>query len=128
MDWYELKNLRQSDPDEISAEIQVPPDSFWFSGHFPDEPILPGIAQLGMVFDAINQAKQQNLKICSISRVRFKQLVRPNDPLRVFASLRKDNTGSYNFRIMVNKELVCSGVMEVETRTGCSKESPDIQP
>jgi 3-hydroxyacyl-[acyl-carrier-protein] dehydratase len=128
MVWYELKNLRQSDSDEISAEIQVPPDSFWFSGHFPGEPILPGIAQLGMVFDAINQSKRRNLKICSISRVRFKQLIRPNDLLRVFASLRKDYTGSYNFRIMAKEELVCSGVMKVETRTGHSKGSPDTQP
>jgi 3-hydroxymyristoyl/3-hydroxydecanoyl-(acyl carrier protein) dehydratase len=105
----------------------VPPDSSWFSGHFPGEPILPGIAQLGMVFDAINQSKQQNLRICSISRVRFKQIIRPNDQLRVFATLKKDHTGSYQFHITVEEELVCSGVLKVETRTGCPREYPDTQ-
>ena len=71
MMWYVLKDLKRSDSRELRAEIQVPPDSPWFSGHFPGEPILPGIAQLGMVFDAINQSSDQNLKISSVSRVRF---------------------------------------------------------
>ncbi len=56
MKWYVLKELTQSDKNEITADIHVPPDSPWFCGHFPGEPILPGVAQLGMVIDAIRQA------------------------------------------------------------------------
>lgn len=112
--WHVLKNLRRSDSGEISAEIYVPADSLWFSGHFPEDPILPGIAQLGAVFDAINQSHDQGLRICSVSRVRFKQIIRPDDSLAITASLRKDPADSYGFRITVEGELVCSGVMTVE--------------
>ena len=116
MMWYELKNLKQSDSKEISADILVPPNSPWFCGHFPGEPILPGIAQLGMVLDAINQSGNRKSKISSVSRVRFKQIIRPNDHLRLIAAPRKDHAGSFSFRIMAKEELVCSGIMTVENR------------
>jgi len=112
--WYVINNEINTDADEITLDIQVPPDSNWFSGHFPGEPILPGIAQLGMVFDAISRSGLQNLKIAGIRRVRFKQIIRPDDPLRLTVRPRKDEAGVYEFRIQVKGELACSGVMVVE--------------
>jgi 3-hydroxyacyl-[acyl-carrier-protein] dehydratase len=112
--WYKLNHLEKSDSGQIVAEIQAPPDSPWFSGHFPGQPILPGIAQLGMVFDAICHFGSQNMKISHISRVRFKQMIRPNDSLRIIVMPQKDHAESYSFRIMIDKELACSGLMKVE--------------
>ena len=111
--WYVIKHVDDSNPEEISLDIQVPAESNWFSGHFPGEPILPGIAQLGMVFDAINRTENQNFKITGIRRVRFKQIIRPDDPLRVTVKPQKNSAGTYDFRIQVNAELACSGVMTV---------------
>jgi len=116
MQWYTIKNARQSDLNEISADIRVQPDSPWFCGHFPGEPILPGIAQLGMVFEVVNQLCGQNLKITSINRVRFKQIIRPNDYLKIIAIPLKEEAGSYSFHINVDGEKVCSGMMTVEKR------------
>ena len=116
--WYELKNLKKSDTMQISADIQVPPNSPWFSGHFPGEPILPGIAQLGMVLETIHQSVDQNLRISSIRGVRFKQMIRPNDQLSITAQPKKDRNKSYFFRIMVAGEVACSGMMVLENQTG----------
>ncbi len=114
MKWYSLKNLSQSDLNEITADVHVPPDSPWFSGHFPGKPILPGIAQLAMAFDVINQSGSRNLKISSVRRVRFKQIIEPDDRLKIVVTPAKEKIGSYAFRIMVGEELVCSGIMTVE--------------
>jgi 3-hydroxyacyl-[acyl-carrier-protein] dehydratase len=111
--WYTLDNLKRSASGEVSASVELTQDSPWFSGHFPEEPILPGIAQLGMVFDAISQSSNQSLKISSVSRVRFKRIVRPNDRLEIMAMPVERDSGTYSFRIMVGEELVCSGIMMV---------------
>jgi 3-hydroxymyristoyl/3-hydroxydecanoyl-(acyl carrier protein) dehydratase len=116
--WYTLHNLKRSASGEVSASIEMTQDSPWFSGHFPGEPILPGIAQLGMVFDAIWQSNNESLKISSVSRVRFKQIVRPNDRLEIIAKPMEENSGDYSFRMMVGKELVCSGIVTVEKQGG----------
>ncbi len=115
--WYVITNINDSGPGEISVDIQVPPESAWFSGHFPGNPILPGIAQLGMVFDAINRSGNGNFEVKEIRRVRFKQIIRPNDPLRLTVKPRENEAGVYDFRIQVNTELACSGMISVSARS-----------
>ncbi len=114
MKWYVLKELTRSDKNEIVAEVHVPSDSPWFRGHFPGEPILPGVAQIGMVIDAIRQAQNQDLKVSGVRRVRFKQIIRPDDQLKIIAAPLKQNAGAYSFRILIEDEAACSGVMMVE--------------
>ena len=116
MKWYVLKELTRSDKNEIEADIQVPSDSPWFDGHFPGEPILPGVAQIGMVFDAIKKARNQDLKISSVRRVRFKRIIRPDDRLKIIAAPLKQEIDAYSFRILIQDETICSGVMTVENQ------------
>ena len=112
--WYMLKEMKRSAENEISVDIHVPSDSHWFDGHFPGEPILPGVAQIGMVIDAIRQAQNQDLKVSGVRRVRFKRIIRPDDQLKIIAAPLKQNAGAYSFRIMVEDEAACSGVVMVE--------------
>jgi len=111
MKWYLLTHLNHSSSNEIFADAEVMPDSPWFSGHFPGDPILPGIAQLAMVFDVITQLGNQNLKISGIRKVRFKQIIRPNDNLRIIATPHKGNATSFSFQVKVKEEVACSGIM-----------------
>ncbi len=127
MKWYVLKELTRSDKNEIEADIHVPPDSPWFRGHFPGEPILPGVAQIGMVIDAIRQARDQDLKVASVRRVRFKQIIRPDDTLKLIATPLKENVGAYTFRILVENMTVCSGVMMVEERMNIEHRTSNIE-
>ena len=111
-----LEEMNRSEENEISADLHVPLDSPWFDGHFPGEPILPGVAQIGMVFDTIRKARNQNLKISSVRRVRFKRIIRPDDRLKIMAAPLKQEADSYSFRILIQDETVCSGVMTVENQ------------
>ena len=123
--WYKVNNMNRSEENEISADIRVPSDSPWFDGHFPGEPILPGVAQIGIVFDAIRKAHNQELKVSSVRRVRFKRIIRPDDQLKIIAVPLKQETDSYSFRILVQDETVCSGVMTVENQKELRKSIPE---
>ncbi len=112
--WYLLKEVNRSQKNEISADIHVPSDSAWFDGHFPGEPILPGVAQIGMVLDVIRKARKQDLKITGVRRVRFKRIIRPNDQLKIIAAPLKKEIGAYSFRILIQDDPACSGVMTIE--------------
>jgi 3-hydroxymyristoyl/3-hydroxydecanoyl-(acyl carrier protein) dehydratase len=95
----------------VTAEGSVPPDSPWFSGHFPHDPILPGIAQLSMVFDAIRRSAPDGTEVqfTGVRRVRFKQVIRPDEPVRVAAAPVGPGKDVFAFRIMINEEIACSG-------------------
>jgi 3-hydroxymyristoyl/3-hydroxydecanoyl-(acyl carrier protein) dehydratase len=120
-----LKEMKRSEENEISADIHVPSDSPWFDGHFPGEPILPGVAQIGMVLDAIRKARNEDLKISSVRRVRFKRIIRPDDQLKIIAAPLRQEAGSYSFRILIRDETVCSGVMTVENQNELRTNIPE---
>jgi len=67
-----------------------------------------------MVYDLLARAADPKRPIKSVSRVRFKQAIRPDDRLKIFASFRKEEVDSYSFRIMIEEEVVCSGVMTLQ--------------
>jgi len=118
--WHVLKNLKESsDTKVISAEASVTPESLWFDGHFPGKPILPGIAQLALVSDALREfarSRGDDIAVVGISRVRFRQFIRPDDSVQVSASPEKEDPSLFKFKVRVNGQLACSGFMATEKR------------
>jgi len=114
MKWYSLRKADILSSNEITMDAEVSPDSPWFSGHFPGEPILPGVAQLEMALDAIKRLNRKRLRISGVKRVRFKQVIRPDDKLRITVAPHKKDALSYLFSIMVNGQLVSNGIFMVE--------------
>ena len=114
MKWYSILGLRASDDDKMILDAEVLPDSPWFDGHFPENPTLPGIAQLEIAIDAIRLVSKQNLSVTGFRKVRFKRVIRPGEKLKVIATPRKSQEGSYAFRILAEDELACNGVLFVK--------------
>jgi len=114
MKWYSILGLRALDDDKMILDAEVLPDSPWFDGHFPENPTLPGIAQLEMAIDAIRLVSKQNLSVTGFRKIRFKRVIRPGEKLKVIATPRKSQEGSYAFRILAEDELACNGVLFVK--------------
>ncbi len=112
--WYSMLGLTCSGSDQMILKAEVLSDSPWFDGHFPEDPILPAIAQLEMAFDVIKMCSKQNLMLAGFKKVRFKKIIRPNRKLQIIATSRKSEEGSYAFRILVEDELACNGVLLVK--------------
>jgi 3-hydroxymyristoyl/3-hydroxydecanoyl-(acyl carrier protein) dehydratase len=111
--WYSLLDLEMPAPHDIRAHVTVNDDSPWFSGHFPDHPIVPGIAQLKMVADVIARARQESLWINRLTRVKFKKIVKPGEHLEILATAT-NTTGLYSFRITHETQDVCSGMISLD--------------
>jgi 3-hydroxyacyl-[acyl-carrier-protein] dehydratase len=109
--WHVLGRVETSETGEMHTDVRISPESHWFSGHFPGEPVLPGIAQLGIAYDAVCQALGCQVGITGFSRVKFKKMVRPQDCLEVFVTPKEDRPGVYVFRIVAGDDLACSGTM-----------------
>lgn len=67
-----------------------------------------------MVYDVIRRSRYSAAAVTRVSRVRFKRMVGPDERLCIVAVPRKEQAGSYSFRITVGKEMVCSGLMTLE--------------
>lgn len=107
--WYEMTLQYETKSPGFCADVHITAASPWFEGHFPGEPVLPGIAQLSMVVDLIQRCSNPAVGLKAMSRVRFKKLIRPDDRIRIEAVPKAGNSGVYSFRILKDAQLVSSG-------------------
>lgn len=95
---------------ETTASVTTAGSSPWFSGHFPDNPILPGIAQIKMAVDLITQHGTGNMRLTGLSRIKFRKIVRPEEQLDIRISFNAAES-YYMFKITSGNADVCSGKM-----------------
>ena len=72
----------------MNATIEVPSGGAWFEGHFPGRPILPGVAELTLVLEALAREARRPVSIQGIAFARLRQLVLPGDRLELVARER----------------------------------------
>ncbi|KAB8143448.1 3-hydroxyacyl-ACP dehydratase FabZ [Chloroflexia bacterium SDU3-3] len=98
------------------AEKLVTVNEPFFQGHFPEVPIMPGVliveamAQAGgVVALSMDEYKGKFVIFAGIDKVRFKQMVRPGDVLRLETKLDKmrRNIGRGTGVATVDGKLVC---------------------
>lgn len=98
------------------SRVQLGPSSEWFSGHFDECPLVPGVALLALVVETVKrQGREQGrrLEVSGFSRVRFKQLVFPDEELRI--SVRAIPPGSeakLDFHVTCHGNTVVRGILK----------------
>lgn len=112
--WHRIEHVECSPTGELSGELQIQAESLWFSGHFPDQPILPGIAQLALVCDTIGQGLGGHAVISDFSRVKFKKMITPGEQLKIVASPKSGPDETYAFRILAGDEIACTGTLTLK--------------
>jgi 3-hydroxyacyl-[acyl-carrier-protein] dehydratase len=116
--WGLLEEIKVSNHNNIEALADVPADSPWFSGHFPGEPILPGIALIYMVEQAIIQdasAKRGQVLLHALKKVRFTRPVRPGETLSLNISGEEaEEEILFSFKVSNKENIVCSGAIVVK--------------
>ena len=78
--------------DSLSARIHLHADHLLFAGHFPGQPVLPGVCQLAIVKELAEKALNRRLVLHHADQVKFLAMV---DPVRV-PSLQVDISFSDN--------------------------------
>jgi 3-hydroxyacyl-[acyl-carrier-protein] dehydratase len=89
----------------------------FFQGHFPEKAVMPGVliiealAQTGAVLLlSQEQFKGKIAYFAGIDQVRFKQVVRPGDVLKLEVNLtrQRSSIGFASAKAYVNEQIVCS--------------------
>lgn len=110
----------------------------FFQGHFPGEPVMPGV----LVLEAMGQVSAVLLKalpdmaqdfehtrvyLTSMDNVRFRRPVKPGDQLRTEAKLKKrrGSAAFFSFRSTVDGELVAEAEMGCVLGTDIAKDKGD---
>ena len=109
-------NTRMTPEGRWESALQFGPSSEWFSGHFDECPIVPGVALIALAAEMVKrQGREQGrrLEVSGFSRVRFKQLVSPDDELNVsIAAMPSGPEAELDFYITCRGDTVAQGLLK----------------
>ena len=67
----------------VRLEMTVPANLDWFKGHFPGNPVLPGVVQVHWAISLINRLLPQAGSFKRIENLKFKSVVLPEMRLQL---------------------------------------------
>ena len=106
--------------DELVTHVLASADATWFQGHFPNGPLLPGVAMLSLVEDSLvhfwGDADHPAVEVESYRRVRFRQRVKPGASLRV--RVRRIEAERFRFSVEVGGTAASTGECNVVAQAG----------
>ncbi|MDD2714686.1 MAG: 3-hydroxyacyl-ACP dehydratase FabZ [Candidatus Wallbacteria bacterium] len=90
----------------ILAKRKIRADEFFFQGHYPGNPVLPGVLLCEAMFQAgaallalkLPEMPEGIPAVTRVNNVKFKKLVRPGDELQIEAQFLEKIANAYLFK------------------------------
>ena len=90
--FYTLSEL-SNEENKLHAVIHIHPEHEIFKGHFPDQPVVPGVCMVQIVKELLEQLMQKKLLFSKGHQIKFLQLLVPakEDAIQVNISWKEED-------------------------------------
>jgi 3-hydroxyacyl-[acyl-carrier-protein] dehydratase len=76
-DFYKVISLEQAGENKHLVQIHINAEHEVFKGHFPGNPIMPGVCMMQIIKELTEQISESSLFMQSLSNVKFMALINP---------------------------------------------------
>ena len=114
--WLPLKEIWITHDGRWESNVRFGPSSEWFSGHFDEFPLVPGVALLALTAEVVKrQGCEQGrlLKVSGFFKVRFKRLAFPDEELHIsVAAMPPGSEAKLDFHVTCHGNTVVQGALK----------------
>ena len=114
----------------ILCEKTFRPDEYFFQGHYPDFPLVPGVILCEAAMQAgailLNQFLQAGEGIPVATRlqdVKFKKMIRPGDTIQMEVELTERLADAF----FMTAKVTCTGKLAVRFEFACALAQPNTE-
>lgn len=119
-----VDEIVESTADQITCRKTFSVDEFFFQGHYPDNPLVPGVilcecaAQTGALLLARHHVGSEDLGqqvpvLTRMNKVRFKNTVHPGDTIEVRVKLDESVSGAWFLSAVIRKDGKMAASLEL---------------
>ncbi|MCD4677914.1 MAG: hypothetical protein K8S18_18250 [Desulfobacula sp.] len=102
-------SVLKKDNQHINAVFQFKESLDLFKGHFPGNPILPGIFQIEMVKYSLKKSFDTCLLIKSVKKTKFSSLIHPEKTVYLDITINKQENGLFNVKAVLRVDDTIAG-------------------
>ncbi|MRT15703.1 3-hydroxyacyl-ACP dehydratase [Vitellibacter sp. q18] len=83
----------ETTPEGISAKVHLNKDHAIFKGHFPGNPVMPGVCMIQIIKELTEEATGKNLFLAVSSNIKFMAIINPdkNPDLQLMLDIVEEN-------------------------------------
>ncbi len=102
LEWPQIKTLRCEKTDEMGnafLELYIPEDLAWLKGHFPGQPVVPGVVQLHWATVLAKEVFEIPASFRAVDNLKFQSVILPDRHITLDLIYKKNNaSASFQYR------------------------------
>jgi 3-hydroxyacyl-[acyl-carrier-protein] dehydratase len=115
---YTIKNIQKESVNKLTIQVELNRDHDIFKGHFPGNPVLPGVCTIQILKELLQIHLGKNLNLAKAGTIKYLSFI---DPV-------KNSTINYEIQLndMGSDRVSCSTTIKFESIVFCSLKSEFI--
>ncbi|MCC6288253.1 MAG: 3-hydroxyacyl-ACP dehydratase [Chitinophagaceae bacterium] len=89
--FFYIKSI-SNEENNIIAELQLNPGHKIFEGHFPGQPVVPGVCQVQIIKEILETATGNNLQLKTADHIKFLAVIIPDHDSKIIATIKSSGT------------------------------------
>ena len=85
--FYTINNIEQKSGDAFAVEVTILPEHQIYEGHFPQQPVVPGVCTLTIIRECIGNILSKEVSFASIKECKYVSALIPQEDLRIMINL-----------------------------------------
>jgi 3-hydroxyacyl-[acyl-carrier-protein] dehydratase len=86
-DFFDIVSLETTEGN-INALIEINADHKIFEGHFPGQPVVPGVCQMQMIKEILEQVLEKETQVSTAAEMKFRAIIDPTQNNSISATIR----------------------------------------
>ncbi|RZK17507.1 MAG: 3-hydroxyacyl-ACP dehydratase [Hymenobacter sp.] len=104
--FYTLEGAPETTATSVHATIRLNPAHAIFTGHFPGQPVVPGVCMLQIIKELLEGATQQTMQLVTAGNIKFLTVLTPAAHEKASVQLKFESSeGS----VLVSEATISSG-------------------
>ena len=97
-DFYTVQKIETTEG-TIIADVRLNPDHEIYKGHFPEQPVVPGVLQLQIIREVLEESLDQQLFISRVNSAKYLRMITPDTSAEITITIRYKASGEKEYQV-----------------------------